>query len=78
MAMSVRLDADEEAMLDALAGRFGSQSEVVRVAIRRLAAEERRRDALAEFSAAWVTEHGPFDEGELALIDERLFAPGDR
>lgn len=68
---TVRLDDDDEALLDALAPEYGGRSSVIRHALRGLAAEHRRHEALGRFLAEWDDEAGPIDEAEVAAAAER-------
>lgn len=59
---TVRLSPEEEAALDKLAERYGGRSGAIRHAVRRLAAEQARQDALHQALDAWATERGPVHE----------------
>jgi Arc/MetJ-type ribon-helix-helix transcriptional regulator len=59
---TVRLSPEEEAALDKLAERYGGRSGAIRHAVRRLAAEQARQDALQQALDAWASERGPVDE----------------
>jgi Arc/MetJ-type ribon-helix-helix transcriptional regulator len=64
---TVRLSPEEEAALDKLAERFGGRSGAIRHAVRRLAAEQAREDALQHALDEWAAERGAVDEE--AVID---------
>jgi predicted transcriptional regulator len=68
---TVRLDDEDDAILDMLASEYGGRSSVIRHALRSLAAERRRQDALRSFLADWDAEVGPVDEHEVNAIVER-------
>jgi Arc/MetJ-type ribon-helix-helix transcriptional regulator len=72
MPVSLRLDPAEEAELDRLAVLFGGRSEALREALRRLAAEERRRAAFRGFVAEWGAEHGGAPQDEIDAEIRRL------
>lgn len=60
--ITVRLDADDERLLDELALTHGDRSRAVREAIRLLSGEERRRRSMRGLLDDWEAEHGPIDE----------------
>jgi Arc/MetJ-type ribon-helix-helix transcriptional regulator len=64
---TVRLSPEEEAALDKLAERFGGRSGAIRHAVRRLAAEQSREDALQLALDEWAADRGAVDEE--AVID---------
>ena len=55
---TVRLDSDEERILDALAARYGGRSNAIRQAIRLLSARVERQRILTEFLDEWDAESG--------------------
>ncbi len=55
---TVRLDSDEERILDALAQTYGGRSNAIREAIRLLSARVERQRALAAFLDDWDAESG--------------------
>ena len=61
----------EVATLDTLAPEFGGKSGAVRHALRLLAADRQRRDALNAFLEAWNAEAGPLDEDAVAAMAKR-------
>ena len=72
---TVRLDRDDDALLDSLAPEFGGRSSAIRHAIRTLAADRRRHDALLEWLDTWGA-RTPADvlkklEDEIAAMTER-------
>ncbi|MGI8575337.1 MAG: hypothetical protein ACR2MA_08335 [Egibacteraceae bacterium] len=68
---TVRLDTDDERILDKLAPEFGGRSGAIRQALRLLAGEIERRDALDAFLQAWNAEAGPVDERDVAAMADR-------
>ena len=68
---TVRLDDEDEALLDMLAPEYGGRSSAIRQALRTLAADRKRRNALNAFLAEWDTEEGPIDEEAVAAMAER-------
>jgi Arc/MetJ-type ribon-helix-helix transcriptional regulator len=68
---TIRLDADDEALLDMLAPKYGGRSSVIREAVRQLGAESKRQHALRSFLDEWDGEDGPIDEAEVAAMAER-------
>ena len=68
---TVRLDDEDEQLLDRLAPEFGGRSSAIRQALRFLAADRERRDALSSFVEAWNSEAGPVDEDAVAAMAER-------
>lgn len=68
---TVRLDDEDEALLDMLAPEYGGRSSVIRQALRNLAADRRRQDALGSFLAEWNAETGAIDDEDIAAIADR-------
>lgn len=68
---TVRLDADDERMLDRLAPAFGGRSNAIRQALRQLSAEVDRQQVLEQFLADWQRSAGPVDEDAVAALAER-------
>ena len=68
---TVRLDADDEALLDLLAPEYGGRSSAIRQALRNLAADRRRHDAFRSFLADWDAQAGPIDDEDIATMAER-------
>ena len=68
---TVRLDDEDEALLDMLAPEYGGRSSAIRQALRNLAAERKRRNALSAFLAAWDAEEGPIQEDDVAAMAEQ-------
>jgi Arc/MetJ-type ribon-helix-helix transcriptional regulator len=68
---TVRLDDEDEALLDMLAPEYGGRSSAIRQALRNLAADRRRQDALRSFLAEWDTEAGPIDNEDIATMADR-------
>lgn len=69
---TVRLGPEEEAALDRLAQRYGGRSGAIRHAVRRLAAEQARQDALQQALDGWEAERGPVDEQAVAAAIRRF------
>ena len=69
--MTVRLDDEDGQLLDRLAPEFGGKSSAIRHALRLLAADRKRRDALNAFLEAWNAEAGPLDEDAVAAMAKR-------
>ena len=65
---TVRLDDDDEALLDMLAPSYGGRSSAIRHALRTLAADRRRQDALQSFLAEWDEETGPIADEDIAAM----------
>ncbi len=68
---TVRLDDEDEALLDMLAPEYGGRSSAIRHALRNLAADRKRQDALRSFLFEWDAEDGPIEEQEIAAMAER-------
>ena len=68
---TVRLDDEDEALLDMLAPEYGGRSSAIRQALRNLAADRKRQSALRSFLAEWDNEEGPIDEEDVAVMAER-------
>ena len=68
---TVRLDAEDEALLDMLAPEYGGRSSAIRQALRNLAADRRRQDALRSFLADWDDEQGPIADQDIAAMASR-------
>ena len=68
---TVRLDDEDEALLDILAPEYGGRSSAIRQALRSLAADRKRQHALSAFLAEWDTEEGPIEEEDVAAMAER-------
>ncbi|HSL59746.1 MAG TPA: hypothetical protein VK866_17995 [Acidimicrobiales bacterium] len=68
---TVRLDDEDEALLDMLAPEYGGRSSAIRHALRTLAADRRRHDALSSFLADWDAESGPIDEEAIGAMADR-------
>jgi Arc/MetJ-type ribon-helix-helix transcriptional regulator len=54
-----------------LAPEYGGRSSSIRHALRNLAADRKRRNALRSFLAEWDAEDGPIEEDEIAAMAER-------
>ena len=68
---TVRLDDEDEALLDMLAPEYGGRSSAIRQALRSLAADRKRQTALRSFLDEWDAEEGQIDEEEVAAIAGR-------
>ena len=68
---TVRLDDEDEALLDLLAPDYGGRSSVIRHALRTLAADRRREAALRDVLAEWDAQAGPVDDEAVAATVER-------
>lgn len=68
---TVRLDDEDEALLDLLAPEYGGRSSVIRQALRSLAADRKRQNALRSFLEEWAAEEGSLDENEVSAMAER-------
>jgi len=54
-----------------LAPDYGGSSSVIRQALRNLAADRTRQDALRSLLAEWDAEEGPTDEADIAAMADR-------
>jgi Arc/MetJ-type ribon-helix-helix transcriptional regulator len=63
--ITVRLDAEDERLLDQLVAVHGDRSTAVREAIRLLSGEEVRRKRLRAVLDAWAVEDGTLTQDEL-------------
>ena len=68
---TVRLDPDEERVLDELASKHGGRSNALRVGLKLLAAEAHRQTALADLLADWDRESGPVSDDDVLAMSER-------
>ncbi len=68
---TVRLDDEDEALLDRLAPEYGGRSSAIRQALRNLAADRKRQNALIAFLVEWDAEEGPIEEEDIAAMAER-------
>jgi Arc/MetJ-type ribon-helix-helix transcriptional regulator len=68
---TVRLNNDDEQLLDKLAVSFGGRSNAIRLALRSLAEDVDRHDALGTFLAEWELEAGPVDETQVDAMSRR-------
>jgi Arc/MetJ-type ribon-helix-helix transcriptional regulator len=68
---TVRLDDDDEQLLDRLALSFGGRSNAIRQALRNLAEEVDRHEALGAFLADWASTAGPIDESAVDAMSRR-------
>jgi Arc/MetJ-type ribon-helix-helix transcriptional regulator len=68
---TVRLDNDDEQLLNKLAVSFGGRSNAIRLALRSLAEDVDRHDALGAFLAEWELQAGPVDETQVDAMSRR-------
>ncbi len=68
---TVRLDNDDEQLLDKLALSFGGRSNVIRLALRSLAEDVDRNEALGTFLADWQSDAGPISEAAVDAMTRR-------
>lgn len=68
---TVRLDSDDEQLLDKLASSFGGRSNAIRLALRSLAEDVDRHEALGAFLAEWELDAGPVDETQVDAMSRR-------
>jgi predicted transcriptional regulator len=68
---TVRLDDDDERLLDKLAPAYGGRSNAIRHALRQLSSEIDRQRALDEFLSDWQDSAGPVDEEAVEAMAER-------
>lgn len=68
---TVRLDPDDEHTLDELAEIHGGRSNALRLGLRLLAADTKRRSALEDLMLDWEREAGSVSEEGVAAMIER-------
>lgn len=68
---TVRLDDDDEQILDGLAPTYGGRSNAIRQALRRLSAEVDRQRTLEAFLTEWQHAEGPVDEAAVEAMAQR-------
>ncbi len=68
---TLRLDDEDEALLDLLAPEYGGRSSAIRHALRNLATERQRQNALRSFLDEWDVEAGPSDDNDVAAMADR-------
>jgi Arc/MetJ-type ribon-helix-helix transcriptional regulator len=69
---TVRLDDEDEAILDMLAPEYGGRSSAIRQALRNLAADRKRQSALRSFLAEWDTEDSPINDEDVDAMAEKF------
>lgn len=69
---TVRLDDEDEALLDMLAPEYGGRSSAIRQALRNLAADRKRQTALRSFLAEWDTEAGPISDEDVDAMSGKF------
>lgn len=65
---TIRLDPDDEHILDELAEIHGGRSNALRLGLRLLAADTKRRSALGDLLLDWERETGPVSEDGVAAM----------
>ncbi len=68
---TVRLDSDDEQLLDKLAVSCGGRSNAIRLALRSFAEDVDRHEALDVFLAEWQVDAGPVSEVQVEAISRR-------
>ncbi len=68
---TVRLNPDEERILDELAEIHGGRSNALRQGLRMLATTTRQQAELADLLRDWDAESGPVDDEAVAAMTER-------
>jgi len=68
---TVRLDDEDEALLDMLAPEYGGRSSAIRKALRDLAASRQRQRDLSSFLDEWDAEAGPLANDEITAMAQR-------
>jgi len=68
---TVRLDPDDEKILDELAENYGGRSNALRQGLRMLATTARQQAALTELLRDWDAQSGPVDDETVAAVAER-------
>lgn len=71
---TVRLSAEEEEILTALAKAYGGRSNVLREGLRILGERERQRIELGALLDEWEQEDGPLSEEGLERMRRKYFA----
>ncbi len=71
MGARVRLDKETRLLLERIAPEFGGREATVGEALRRLAADHDRKQALSDFLEAWEAEAGPLNPDEVSALAER-------
>jgi len=69
---TVRLDDEDEALLDMLAPDYGGRSSAIRQALRALAADRKRQSALRSFLDEWESEGSEVDADEVAAMVDKF------
>jgi Arc/MetJ-type ribon-helix-helix transcriptional regulator len=68
---TVRLDNEDEQLLDKLALSFGGRSNAIRLALRNLGQDFDRNEALGVFLAEWQSDAGEVNEADVAAMTRR-------
>jgi len=71
MSTTVRLDDEDEEILESLAVDYGSRSLAVHHALRQLAARKERERVLESLLADWEAEDGPVDPDLVTTMTQR-------
>lgn len=69
---TIRLDEEEEEVLDHLAQLHGGRSNALRQGLRLLAEQTQKSEALAALLADWQTQAGPVTEASIAEATKRF------
>lgn len=67
----VRLDEETRLLLERIAPEFGGRAATVRGALRRLATDHDRKEAVRAFFDEWEATEGPLSEEEVSAMGER-------
>lgn len=71
MRARVRLDKETRRLLERIAPEFGGREATVGEALRRLAADHDRKQAVRAFFDEWEAAEGPLSEEEVSAMGER-------
>jgi hypothetical protein len=71
MRTKVRLDEETRLLIERLASEFDGREATAREALRRLAADHDRKQALSDFLEEWEAEAGPVSPDEVAAMAKR-------
>ena len=67
----VRLDKETRRLLERIAPEFGGREATVREALRRLATDHDRKEAVRAFFDEWEAAEGPLSDEDLSAMGER-------
>lgn len=68
---TVRLDNEDEQLLDKLALSFGGRSNAIRLALRNLGQDFDRNESLGVFLAEWQSDAGEVNEADVDAMTRR-------